>query len=70
MKRMEKQQIERWKKAEKAWFASIRHRLVTFEHSFQKHADICPHCYALMVWDLGTPKPTHCRRCKKPLQPG
>ena len=67
MRRGKGYSIKKWKKAEEAWITSVRHRLITFEESFQKHADICPHCYALMVWDLGTPKPTHCRRCKNAL---
>lgn len=63
MKRVDLRVIERWRKAEKAWFTAVRHRLVTFEDSFQKHADLCPHCYALIVWQLGAPK-QQCRRCK------
>lgn len=42
----------KWKKTEQAWLSSVRHRLVTFEDSFQKHADLCTHCYALIIWSL------------------
>lgn len=68
MKRVEKQQIERWKRAERAWVTAVWQRLVTFEESFQKHADICKHCYALIVWKLGTPMPKRCRRCQRDLR--
>ena len=59
--------LGRWRKTEQAWLSGVRHRLATFQDTFQKHADLCEHCYALIVWSLGTPKPEKCRRCDHQL---
>lgn len=57
------------RKGKKEGIPSIRRRLLTIEKSFQKHADLCPHCYALILWQWGAPKPKQCRRCQRHLEP-
>ncbi|SFI97997.1 hypothetical protein [Thermoflavimicrobium dichotomicum] len=48
----------------------LRKRLSSFETIFQKHAEICPRCRALIVWPLGDAMPEICRRCEKRLIEG
>lgn len=48
--------------------ARIKKRLFSFENTFQKYADICPFCRALIVWSPSRPKPDICRRCQSSLQ--
>lgn len=48
--------------------ARIKKRLFSFENTFQKYADICPFCRALIVWSPCQPKPEICRRCQASLK--
>jgi hypothetical protein len=43
----------------------IKKRLMSFENTFQKRAEICHSCYALNIWALQKNKPMHCHRCGK-----
>lgn len=43
----------------------IKKRLLSFETTFQKRAEICHSCYALNIWALQKDKPIHCHRCGK-----
>lgn len=52
---------------EKVDLPKIKRRLWSFESTFQKHADLCEYCYALVIWSLGSPKPSICRRCHKAI---
>lgn len=47
--------------------ARLKKRLFSFESTFQKYADICPFCRALIVWSPCQPKPDLCRRCHSSL---
>ena len=41
----------------------LKKRLLSFETTFQKRAEICRSCYALNIWALQKEKPIQCHRC-------